>query len=98
MTSPLDEALRRTSEAVEKYQVPQRMIAIAALSLEEMPQDVRRECEVDALVSAIAELAGQHGGPHAACVTCISVGNALAVAMGSVRAEADVALTRLIGE
>jgi hypothetical protein len=98
MTSPMDEALRRTNEAVERYQVPERMIAIAASSLEEMPEDARRTTEVNALVNAITEAAGQHGGPHPACVTCVGVGNALAVAMGSVRAEADLVLTRLLGE
>jgi hypothetical protein len=98
MTSPMDEALRRTSEAVERYAVPQKMIAIAAESLERMPKDLRREVEVDAMANAITELAGQHNGPHPDCLTCIGLGDALAVAMGSVRAEADLALTRMLGD
>jgi hypothetical protein len=98
MTSPMDEALRRTNEAVERYEVPQRMIAIAARSLEEMPERPRRENEVNALVNAITELADQHGGGHPSCLTCVGLSNALAVAMGSVRAEADLVLTKLYGE
>jgi hypothetical protein len=94
----MDDALRRTNEAVERYAVPERMISIAALSLEGMPERVRRENEVNALVNAITEVAGQHGGGHPDCVTCIGLGNALAVAMGSVRAEADLAFAKMIGE
>jgi hypothetical protein len=49
------------------------------------------------MADAISELALAHGGKHQDCVTCISLANALAVAMGAVRAEADLALVRMIG-
>jgi hypothetical protein len=98
VTSPMDDALRRTADAVERYAVPQRLIGLAAQSLEPMPAEVRRNSEVNALVDAIVRIAGEHGGPHDSCLTCHSVSNALAVAMGSVRAEADLALAQMLGD
>jgi hypothetical protein len=98
MTSPMDEALRRTADAVDQYDVPEKIIAIAAQSLEPMPGDVRHDCEVNALVDAILHVAGPHGGPHDGCLTCHGISNALAVSMGVVRAEADLAFTRMLGE
>lgn len=98
MTSPMEEALRRTTEAVERYEVPQRLIGLAAQSLEPMPAEVRHNSEVNALVDAIVRIAGEHGGPHDSCLTCHSVSNALAVSMGVVRAETDLALSRMYGD
>lgn len=98
MTSPMDEALRRTNEAVERYEVPAQKIAIAAQSLERMPGDLRHDCEVYAMADVISELATAHGGKHENCLTCNGLANALAVAMGAVRAEADLALAKMIGE
>ena len=98
MTSPMDEALRRTNEAVERYAVPQKMIAIAADCLERMPEDARHDSEVDALVDAVLQVAGPHSGPHPNCITCVGISNALAVSMGVVRAEADLALAKMIAE
>lgn len=98
MTSPMDEALRRTNKAVERYEVPNQKIGIAAESLERMPAELRRDTEVYAMADAISELATAHRGRHDDCVTCTSLENALAVAMASVRAEADVALRAMAGE
>ena len=98
MTSPMDEALHRTADAVERYRVPAQKISIAAESLERMPSDARRDAEVYAMADAISEASIVHAGPHPGCLTCHSLENALAVAMGSVRAEADLALTKLFSE
>jgi hypothetical protein len=98
MTSPMDEALRRTNEAVERYDVPNKKIGIAAESLERMPAELRHDTEVYAMADAISELAAAHRGRHEGCVTCTSLENALAVAMASVRAETDIALRAMISE
>jgi hypothetical protein len=98
MTSPMDEALRRTNEAVERYQVPQRLIGVATQSLEQMADGVRHQSELYALVDSVQWLAGSHDGPHPECLTCHALKNTLAVSMAAVRAETDIALTALMDE
>lgn len=98
MVSLMDEALRRTNEAVERYEVPQKVIAVAAQCLESMSADARHETEVEALVDANLQVAASHGGPHPDCMTCQRIKNALAVSMGVVRAETDLALSRMYGD
>lgn len=99
MSSPLDDALKRTADAVARFHVPDDMIAWAATSLEGMPAGDRVRLEVEALLDAIVEIASAHGG-HCAddCPVCKSIRNALAVAMGVVRAEADIALKAMYSE
>lgn len=98
MTSPLDEALRRTSEAAGRYGVPEKMIAAAASSLIRVRCPQRAELELGALHDAILTVADMHGGVHPGCPTCGAIGNALAVAMGVVRAEVDVEFAAKFGE
>jgi hypothetical protein len=99
MTGPLDDALRRTVAAVERYRVPQDVIARAADALARMPGDYRRETEVGALVDAIVEIADAHAGQCPdECPACGAVRNALAVAMGVIRAETDLELRRIYDE
>jgi hypothetical protein len=95
MTSPMDDALRRTTHAVEQYAVDPDMIALAAKALERLPVGFRVESEVRALTDAILLIAAGHGGPHESCDTCRPITNALAVAMGSIRAETDLTLRDL---
>jgi hypothetical protein len=98
MTSPLDDALHRTLSAVDRYGVDQDMIGRAATSLQRMPAERRQEVEVTALVDAVVHMAVVHGGPHGGCSTCLAVANAVAVAMGVVRAETDLRLQEMLEE
>ncbi|MFI5895691.1 hypothetical protein ACIA5D_36910 [Actinoplanes sp. NPDC051513] len=56
MASPLDDALRRTADAVTRYQAPEAMVAVAARSLTKLPCQRRARIEVDALHDAIRRL------------------------------------------
>src|SRR4051812_45025222 len=94
MASPIDDALRRTADAVARYAAPEQMIAVAAGSLAGRPCRQRAKLEVDALHDAVLDIAQRHAGPHDDCNTCRAIGNGLAVAMGIVRAEVDVELER----
>jgi hypothetical protein len=97
VASPIDDALRRTADAVAQYQAPERMIAAAARSLAGKPGQARAKMEIDALHDAILAIANDHAGPHDGCDTCHAVRNGLAVAMGIVRAEVDLELEKRIG-
>jgi hypothetical protein len=94
----MDDALHRTIEAVTRYEVPDRVIAIAAASLEGMPGNARRDSELFALVDSVQLVAGSHGGVHPDCTTCTAIKNSLAVSMAAVRAEADIALSEMIAD
>ena len=98
MASPLDDALRRTADAVAQYQVPESVIALAAGSLEQMPEVPRLCAEVGALGQAVLDVAAAHAGPHPACAVCTTIRDALAVGMGIVRAEADLQLKDMLGD
>jgi hypothetical protein len=98
VTSPLDDALQRTTAAVDRYQVEQRMIGVVAGTLTRLPLEQRASVGMAGLVDAIVRLADVHDGPHDDCGMCEAIGNALAAAMGVVRAEADVKLREMLGE
>ncbi|MCU7722793.1 hypothetical protein ODJ79_03620 [Actinoplanes sp. KI2] len=53
MASPIDDALRRTADAVARYGSPEQMIGAAAKSLAGKPCQVRAEMEANALHDAI---------------------------------------------
>jgi kynureninase len=91
----MDDALRRTTHAVEQYAVPDELIAMAAGSLMQMPAAARAQAEIHALAEGIVLIADEHAGPHESCGMCHAIGNALAVAMGAIRAEADLELRRM---
>lgn len=92
----IDENLRRTSAAVNRYRVPERIIALAAGSLTSMTEQQRHDHGMDAIQDALLLVAEQHAGPHPDCVTCNAVSNGLAVTLGVVRAEVDVEMERKI--
>lgn len=87
----MDDALRRTADAVRRYQVPDRMIALAAASVMRMPAGYRRRVEVEALTDAVLGIADTHGGTcDDTCLLCVRIRDALAVTMGIIRAEVDL--------
>jgi hypothetical protein len=94
MTGPLDEALHRAANAVERHQVPEAVIARAAESLTEMAVRRRRESEVEALVDAILDIAECGDVDDMAT----SIRNAVAVAAGVIRAETDLELDRIYNQ
>lgn len=92
MTSPLDDALKLTAAAVQRYGADKDMIAKAAGSLTGMgaTTTTRLYAEVDALGDALLHVADVHAGPHPDCQMCGAIRNGLAVAMGVVRAEVGI--------
>lgn len=98
MTSPLDDALKRTAAAVDRYGAPENMIAAAAGSLTRLACAQRVGLEIDALHGAILTVADAHAGPHERCATCSAVRDSLAVAMGILRAEVEAEFAAEPGE
>jgi len=92
----IDETLRRTVDAVDRYRVPERLIGIAATSLEQMTEQQRRAAIVAALLDGLLHIADQHAGPHNDCPSCHSISNGLAVALGVIRAEVDISFENRI--
>ncbi|MGX6604809.1 hypothetical protein ACWKSP_22175 [Micromonosporaceae bacterium Da 78-11] len=96
MASEMDDALRLTADAVERYRVNERMVMYTTASLWALLDDQRQGAEVDGLIHAILEIATAHDGSHdGECATCDAICNGVAVAMGVVRAETDLELRRM---
>lgn len=94
----MDEALKRTTAAVERYRPPERMIAVAQRSLVGRDTEQRVCLEANALGDAVLEIAEAHGGVHENCATCVAIINGLAVTMGILRAEVEVEFAAKLGE
>jgi hypothetical protein len=90
----MDDALRRLMNTVDQYGIPEQMIQAASRSLVGMPAEQRVQTEIHALVDAILLIADDHAGGHDDCVTCSKVANAVATAMGVIRAENVLDLKR----
>ena len=99
MTSPADDNLKYLSASAQQYQVPDSIIDLVSGTLEPMDQPRRGLSEVDALIDAVQVVADKHAGPHEdGCDTCDGIRNGLSVALGIVRAEANLTFAKMIGE
>lgn len=95
----MDDALRRTTHAVERYGVDENMIALAAGSLMRMPAEYRTRAGIHAMMDAFLPIAEHHANWHESChdgcELCAAIRNGLAVAMGAIRAETDLELRKM---
>ncbi len=98
MTSPLDDALARATDAVERYEAPEPMIEVTRKALLGLSAGRRAEVERAGLIDAVLTVAEIHAGPHRGCGDCAALRSGLAVVMGGLRAQVDGEFAAKLGE